>query len=233
MKESFPRNPIHAVESTPQGRFSKVAESTMCPFAKKSFLEFADEWEEKLSFEENMARVAVELKKFTEECEELGLDGFVMEAKGEEYSKDIPALSAFLRNTLKTLQKYDEQGQHPMDRDIAGKDWQFSFNSVNLFITTFAPFYPKESPRYSFTDDSVFVFFQPNSSFNTHIVNPANDPRTIKLKQNIRKSFEDDGRPYDQNIVDSPVEAVKYIKPLRVGDAEVRWWENDTKDVGE
>lgn len=228
MRESFP-NSRKAQEAGTNNwnRFKEISESTHCPFADKSRLEFAPDWDEALPLEDNIEEAAKRLKTFTEECEKLELDGFVLEVVGDEYTKDLKAFSSFLRNTLTILQQKDSNTSYPMNKDISDNNWQFSFNGINLFIITFAPFYSKDNPRYSHTSNSAFLLFQPDSSFNSHIVNPADHPKTKKLKQNIRDGFSAENKAYDQNIVDSPVEAIKYIKPLNVGDSPVVWWKED------
>jgi hypothetical protein len=57
---------------------------------------------------------------------------------------------------------------------IKERGWHFEFNRTPIFITTFAPFYPKTNARYSFDADneSAFILLQPEYSFAWHNLEP-------------------------------------------------------------
>lgn len=208
-------------------RFNKIKLSTHCPFAERSKIWTADEWKNDLSFEENMTTVAIRLKDFTEKSFDQKLDGFVIEIHGEDYSRNLPSLCHTLKSTLISLSKSDPMGKNSMDNEIMDVNWQFEFNNERLFLITFAPFYQESHPRFSPIQNSIFIFLQPESSFDFNIAPPPGDPKVIKLKAKIRSDFENNGQSYDHGIADLPYEALKYIKPLNIGDDPVYWWRDE------
>lgn len=205
--------------------FAQIINSTACPFAPKSKMEFSDKWDEGKSFDENIDTLAIRLKEFTNTCESREMDGFIMEVTGKDSPTDIESLAKLLKKTLTNLESRDEKSDKALEKDILDPSWQFTFNGSRLFIITFAPFYPESSPRHSPRKDGTFIFFQPESSFHLHIPHPESDPRTVNLKVKIRDAFKKQGRPYDESIVNSKSDSLKYIKPLNIGDPVVKWWE--------
>lgn len=211
-------------ENTTEAGFAKIVNSTHCPFAFKSNLEYAEKWEDGIDFEKNLISLSNRLISFTDVCDIIKLDGIVVEVKGLELIGDLKLLALNLKKILLGLNTLDPKSSNCMTRDISANSWQFEFNGKRIFMILFAPFYSETSPRNSLSDDSAFIFMQPESSFHTHIINPANSPQTIKLKDNIRESFAKSGKPYDLSIVTRESDAIKYIKPLNIGDPIVEWW---------
>jgi hypothetical protein len=101
--------------------------------------------------------------------------------------------------------------------------WWLTFNGHPLFLATFAACYGPASSRYSFGADRTYFFFQTLESFLRR-----HDRRTNRLpesaRERIREAFRGAGRPYDLAITLSPLEAERFVKPLRLGDPPVRWW---------
>lgn len=205
-------------------RFNKIKLSTHCPFAERSKIWAAEEWKNEFSFEENIVKIATQLSEFTKKSFEQKLDGLVIEIKGHDYSKDLPALCQTLKSTLTLLSSIDPKGRNLMTGEMMDTNWQFEFNGERLFIITFAPFYHELHPRFSPTKDSIFIFLQPESSFDFNIIPQAGDPKVLKLKDKIREDFDRNRKGYDHKIADLPYEALKYIKPLNIGDEPVYWW---------
>jgi hypothetical protein len=69
---------------------------------------------------------------------------------------------------------------------------------------------------------STFIFIQPQSSF-TALRVPKGEHR--KVRDFIRAAFASHGRPYDIGIAESPYEAEKFVKALKMGEMAVQWWE--------
>lgn len=207
-----------------ESEFSKVKDSTYCPFAGKSKIEYFNEWDQGKTFDQNISVLAEKLESFADRCESEKLDGLVFEISGDLCPKTVEDLAKALKDTLLKLNKLDPKKSDCMDQDISASSWQFTFNGQRMFIITFAPFYGEKNPRYSMSENSAFIFLQPESSFDLHIANPTESLQTIKLKENIRRTFEEGGKPYDSNIVDNPSDAIKYVKPMNIGDAPIEWW---------
>lgn len=211
---------INSVESG----FSKIKDLTHCPFAEQSKIEYFDDWNPEKDFNENILSLSKQLESFTNRCESGKLDGFVFEISGDLCPKTIEGLSKMLKDILLKLNILDPQKSDCMNQDISASSWQFIFNRQRIFVNVFAPFYNKSNSRYSMSVDSVFVFLQPESSFDLHIINPAKSTQTVQLKENIRNAFIKGGNPYDFDIAKNPSDALKYIMPVNIGDAPIEWW---------
>lgn len=205
-------------------RFGKIKSSTYCPFAEKASIWTSEEWQNNKTLEENLDIAAKALTEFTSKCTNLHLDGFLIEIKGKENLGDINIFSRTLFQSLKYLSRIDPTENNCMENEIMQPDWQFSFNGQRMFIITFASFYTEKHSRFSYNTDTAFIFLQPESSFDFNIIPPASDPRVLKLKEKIRKDFRQNNRSYDETIADMEFEALKYIKPLNIGDPPIYWW---------
>lgn len=124
------------------------------------------------------------------------------------------------------LAEHDPTGVNCFATNVESEAWQFSFNGTRFFITTFAAFYSEDHSRYSQRQDSAFIYFQPEYSFDHHGVSAANPDRE-RMKERIRREFATHGVPYSVELVTQPVEAYKYVKPLKLGDTPVEWWNAD------
>ena len=94
---------------------------------------------------------------------------------------------------------------------------------MSFFISTFSPFYPPDHPRHSPRHDSAFIFLQPEISFDHHGVTASN-PKRWSIKESIRANFEKRLSRYSVELVEQPIEALKYVKPFKVDGEPVRWW---------
>ena len=139
---------------------------------------------------------------------------------------DLEMLSKTVNHVLRFLAKHDPTGHDCFVADVVAEDWQFSFNGTRFFITTFAPFYGSGHSRFSARQDSAFIYFQPEYSFDHHGVFAGNPDRE-RLKERVRQAFANGGTEYSVILVKQPIEAYKYVKPLKVGDPPVEWWNAD------
>jgi hypothetical protein len=227
MKEIPESRQISKVDSdinSVENNFSKIKNSTYCPFADKSNIQYFESWNRYKTFDENLVALVEELIAFTHKCEEEKMDGFIFEVSGDNSPMNLQDLSSLLKRVLLKLNELDPKKDDCMSKDISAPGWQFVFNGQRIFMITFGSFYSEDSPRYSMNKDSTFIFMQPESSFHLHIINPAKSPQTLKLKEKIRSAFVEGGKPYNTEIVDSPSDAIKYIKPLHKNDSHIEWW---------
>lgn len=205
-------------------RFKEISSRTGCFFAAEATVWGSYEWDEDKSIEENIDSSLPSLMRFTKCSEAERLDGFVLEVRGADLGATMDDLSRTFTRVLKYLSAKDPAGVHCMDQKIDEPGWQFSYNGQRFFITTFAPVYAENHPRCSHNENSVFIFLQPEFSFDHHGVH-RNNPKRHLIKKAIRKNFADKNMPYDAGLVEQPLEVYKYIKPLEMGGAQIRWWE--------
>jgi hypothetical protein len=98
-----------------------------------------------------------------------------------------------------------------------------------MFVVTMAPCYGADQSRYVFGEPYTFVVFQPDSAFD-RVVKPGNHGLiSASTRREIRARYGGNGRAYDSAISSSPFEAYRFIKPLAVGDAPVRWWDTQAE----
>lgn len=204
-------------------RFASVIKNTSCSFAFKAKVWGSYEWSEQDSLKDNIKNSFPSFLRFTKSCHNEGLDGYVFEIKNTSQDDSIAGLKKALYNTLKILSDWDPAKEHSLEGDIHNPNWQFSFNGIRLFTTTFASFYPKDHPRYSPHKGSYFIFMQPEFSFDKHGIHKENKNRE-KIKEGIRKNFKKTGGYYDVDLIKQPIEALKYIKPISEQEEPVKWW---------
>lgn len=111
-----------------------------------------------------------------------------------------------------------------MAAEIEDPGWWFSFGGQKLFILTFGRCYPRSSSRYGFETDHTYIVFQPIHCFSRRIPDGA-VRKSRQARSQIRRRYEDAGRPYDLAITLSAFEARRYVKPTRLGEPPVRWWQ--------
>lgn len=215
---------VENIKNSPEKIFSQIIKGTMCPFASKARVDYASLWDENTPLPDMIKLWHGELEKFSNAMHDSPFDGFVLVGVGDKIAQDIATLSEFVRTVLDGIAELD-CGQTLDSQDIIQTDWQFTFSGQRMFLVTFASFYPENNPRHSSVNQSVIMFLQPEFSFDRFIPHSEHDPRTHRLKENIRRDFSLGGMPYDKSIVGSPHDPIKYIKPLNLGEAPVRWWE--------
>ena len=141
-----------------------------------------------------------------------------MEIHTGDRAPDFETSKHLLRSTLITLNKVDPGRSDCMDRDPSSQGWQFEFDGVGLFVSLFAPCYPELHPKYSYNVDKVFIFFQPEVSFDFCGINQGNQ----NAKEHVRELFQNSGRPYNGQMIDRRIEGFLYMTPLGLTDPPVR-----------
>jgi hypothetical protein len=203
--------------------FENLRRSTKCPFARAARL-VGCSLAGRGTLERRVMRLVPLLLRMTKEGRARRLDGFILQIPAHGFATDLAMLSRTVNRTLRALAEHDPTGSDCFaKRDVVAEDWQFSFNGTRFFITTFAPFYGPGHSRYSGRKDSAFIYFQPEYSFDHHGISVANPDRE-RLKERVRCAFEESGVGYSIALVRQPIEAYKYVKPLKVGDPPVEWW---------
>ncbi|KAL4221693.1 hypothetical protein ACF0H5_019948 [Mactra antiquata] len=218
------------VEDTPSlQRFKTISVNSNCSFARKAKLWGSPAWQEGLTLEDNIYRLIPMFLKFTVYCVHDKLDAFLIELPCDEYSTSIEKFGDAIYRVLKTLSDNDPGEMYCMNKSYIGKrGWVFEFNKITFFITTFAPFYPEDHPRYSFGADNSYILFQPELSFAFHDL-PSDTPHTnweepVTVRDKIRVAFKDAGRPY--KIPDSIYHPMsdEILRPIKETDSIYEWW---------
>lgn len=207
--------------------FRAIQAKTSCPFAPEARLWGAPQWDNSQGIDRNVERVTSALQRFTTLHKWEVIDGFVLQITSPDLYANLASLSAALRGILVELNRRDPTQVQMSLAKVRDEAWQFQFNNVRLFVISFAPFYDADSPRETYGLDSAFILFQPEGSFiESRIPRGGGKPAT---RESIRRRFAEHGKPYDGELVRQPFEAPRYVKPLRLSDPEVAWWETHTK----
>ena len=209
------------MDNRPEHGFADVVQATSCLFARSARIEHGPQWQPHQSFKANVDRNAQALETFADRIERDRLHGFVIEISAGEAAADFHVVTEVFGRVMSGLAGRDPHQAHCMTRDIEDPQWQFEFSGLRMFTSVFAPCYDRTHTKFSATPGMVFVFFQPEISFDFCNVNPHSQ----HTRDRIRQLFRSAGRPYDEELIDRRIEAHIYLSPQRIGDAPVRWWE--------
>ena len=195
--------------------------TTYCPFAASAKVEHQLSWDPNLSFLENVQAHSVTLREFTRFAQERDYHGFVSRVLIGPAAKSFETTRVTFREYLYGLAKFDEDCAQNLAQDKVNLNWQFSFNNLRMFLNVFSPCYSNQHSKYIASEDSIYIFFQPEYSFDLCGSKPLN--RTITLS--IRDRFDEHGQAYDGELIDRRIEAYIYMFPEKLGDPPVVWWE--------
>jgi FPC/CPF motif-containing protein YcgG len=210
---------LHALTSA-ESRFEAIAARIECPFARHGRHLLAPEWSAASSIEENVERIAADLRRVLEQRAEC--DGYVVEIGAPHAPSSVEELGVCLRQLLCGLSSRDPSGTDCMRLPVETKGWWFRFGRERFFVLTLSSVYPANHSRSTFGVPGTFVVLQSESAFDRVLgrigaVTPA-------LRERIRRAFEVHGRGYDSSLSESPYEAHRYVKPMVHGEPVVRWW---------
>ena len=219
-------------------RFASVIQGTQCAFAKKSLIWSTDTWDQNKSIDENVARDIDVLKVFLKEGARLGLDGFLIEIRGEKLVNSVEAWGESVRLALSAISSRNEDKYDCMTKSYIDKPgWAFEFCKEPVFVTTFAPFYPSDNARYQFDapKDSAYILLQPEFSFMLHNIGMDTaqtnweNPQTIRDR--IRIDYKKAGRPYEIPDTIHYSSAIGVVPPINLGEPQPQWWKRPVANV--
>lgn len=199
--------------------FKKVIDNTLCPYSDKPFI-MGPKWIVEDSYELNIKNQLNDIIDFSNSFTQNEIYGYVLEVAIKTKINTLEQTSELFLNILKILNKLDPAKSNCLDLEKENKKWQFEFNNMRTFFSVFSPCYSPENPRYSYDENIMYIFFQPEESFNMAGVSRLNRQGKI----NARKKFSDAGRPYDGSLIDKRIEAWLYITPCNIGDKPIKWW---------
>lgn len=137
------------------------------------------------------------------------------------------ALAATTREILAGLLEADGDAAAETLSNAGVDHWWLTLCGTRWFALAFAPCYPADSPRFTFGSGSTFLLLQPVASFDRHAT-PRGSVIADEVRQMIRRAYAARGCPYDVDLAQQDVEALKFVWPLHQGDAPVQWWRSGT-----
>lgn len=199
--------------------FETIRQTTLCPYAARASISYGPEWVEQLPADTNWDRNAASLADWASRAFETRSHGHVMEL-GTEHADDFDQVRRTLRLTLTELSSRDPAESQCLAQNLDDPGWQFDFANLRLFVNLFAPCYPVGHTKHSPVTGRVFLFFQPEFSFDFCGINPQN----TAAKEFVRQRFREAGSPYSGELIDRRQEAYLYMFPLNPEGEPVRWW---------
>lgn len=207
-------------------RFKKLILNTYCPFAKDAVIMYASDWNTEIEVKENLERILPQFLRFVKVGIQNGYELFVIEVRQESIIEGIQSFAGFLNKLLHDIHLLDTKAVRYFTEGIETMEWDFTFNKIRFFIPTFAPFYKKSHPRYSFNQDTAFIMFQPDSTFDKHNINSKNPDRD-EVTEKIKSLFLENNISYSLKYVKGSFKAIRYLKPINLEDPPIKWWLND------
>lgn len=188
------------------------------------------------SIEDNVSSSVPMLLQMLKRGEVEGFDGFVLEVRKRsdcgDFNSDVHEFAEVVSRVLCTISDMDPTGEKSVRKSyIHDKAWHFVFAGFPIFVTTFSPCYSSTSSRYVYGADqnSAFILLQPEYSFLRHDLPPdtasTNWENPSTIRDRIRVSFLKAGQGYDIPYTIHYPASEHIVKPLKIGDAVVRWWE--------
>lgn len=203
--------------------FRRHQYATSCPYARRSPLVGGLEWNAAGGVADNCRRNLPLLEHFVGVSRARGVEGIVL-ALGPEHGRGLPALATAVNTYLRMMAAHDPGGTDCFAEPIDVPGWRFRFGGQQMFVSATASFYPPSHSRCAHAPDRAFLFLQPMHAFD--LTGSVHSARNRAIKQRIRGLFDNAGTPYDRSLVEQPLEAVRYVKPLALGDPPVRWWQS-------
>lgn len=211
--------------------FSRIQQSTQCPFARRAKL-----WGGKRCVRAGDAAAnAPALRDFVARSEAgETLDGFVLELASDDAKGDVWRFGRSIKAALTELSDKDPRMDGCMRKKYIGeRGWCFRFAGATFFVTSFAPCYPKTSPRYGFGCESAFVLLQPERSFLRHNLcdNHVEAQQPPSIRDRIRTAFRQAGRGYFLPPTTRYAPAPFIVRPVHEDDAPFEWWQDDEEST--
>lgn len=201
--------------------FERLKQRTFCPFASSAKVKQYMYWDSDLGFVDNVLYHAVALREFTEHAQEQKFHGFASRVYIGPEVKSFEATRVNFRRYLFALALFDQNCAHCLEQEKIDVNWQFSFNYLRMFLNVFSPCYSPQHSKYIESDDSIYIFFQPEYAFDLCGSRPLDEA----IITHIRDKFRSAGQEYDGELIDRRIEAHIYMFPEKSGDPPVNWWD--------
>lgn len=206
------------------GRFQGIIENSACVFAHRSINISAPRWNTERDLQFNLRNIRASFYRFVELSSELELDGFIIEIPEAIAGTNLTKMGGLLHHILRDFSEHDPANENCMSEEIESPQWWFKANGQRVVVLVFASFYDSTHPRHTGGLPFSYILFQPIHTFERRARNEVLEIST-EARERIRAVFAAQGRPYDETISLSSFEAYKFLKPMRVGEAPIRWWQ--------
>lgn len=223
---SGPRSPRRYISPFDPGtapvleKIAPIRDSTFCPFAKKSRLWGAPDYDPSTSFEENMHRSIPSLRIFIRVAQREPLDGYVYGFPVDPPTHSLEEVKDKTARLVYFLSRTCNRQPERIVRDeiLSNEHWRFTIYGEECFVNVFSPIYSATHSRFTYTvRDMMFIMLQPETSFHTLI--KKQDFQT--QRDRIRAAFESRLQGYS---LEDP-EADRFVLPINENDGPVRWYE--------
>jgi hypothetical protein len=108
-------------------------------------------------------------------------------------------------------------------RGIESSEWEYTLMNRDFFPLVLSPAYPMRHPRHVRWRQPV-ILLQLESSFSRHGISSVAEGRE-RLSATVERAFLRMGKRYHGHITRNLPKAYRVIKPLRVSDPPIRWWD--------
>ena len=173
----------------------QIVRATFCPFAPQAEIAFAAADAESGGFADVAEQAWARLRSYQQSEEHVYLpDGLFMQFPVAALGEDIVGLAAGVNRLFRYIESKDVSAslvQPPMD-----SRWRLVVDGTEFAPILFGPMYEPSHPRHSPVPDQVFIFFQPQASFDRRLVAPSGSVARDALYRGIRLKFALQGRPY-------------------------------------
>lgn len=202
--------------------FERLRARTFCPFARKSKVRYTRVWNDAVDYAANIENQAKDLEQFVDEQDSYKAHGYVSQIRLGARSSVFESVKREFARYLVELSKHDTSCRACLQQDIVDKQWQFTFKNARLFLNVFAPCYDGNHSKYIEDRDSIYIFFQPEGSFDLCGIDSSN----VATRISIRSAFAENGSGYSAELIDARVEAAIYMFPRSEADEPVAWWDH-------
>lgn len=204
--------------TTPLTRFLK---HSPCPYARRASVLHVGPWRDSRP-------TSIELDGLADRTRALVTDAsadlIALEVQGADRIAGVGGSASLVHALLAGLRERDFTDTRALTAGITDPDWDFEFEGHAFFVSLFAPFYPPDHSRWSGEPDAAFVLLQPESSFRRFSVS-SKRPGRRALSEGVHRRFAAYGQSYDLDLTMLAPKALRYVKPIALGDAPLRWWE--------
>ncbi len=211
--------------------FGLIQQQAACVFAARARIEATKPFHGANARAAGLAAAAT-MADFAARGQTEELDGLLIELTQGCHGVSLKALATTTREVLAGLLAAGGDTVANGLRGAGSEHWWLTVCGTRWFVLAFAPCYPATSPRHTFGSRSTFLLLQPVESFDRHAT-PRGAVIAEEVRQMIRRAYAANGCPYDAELAQQDVEALKFVWPKRKGDAAVRWWQSDSCASGE
>ena len=207
--------------------FDLIRFSTLCPFAERSVITYGIALPATASLDNQIESLHSQLTAYVDTLKAGEFsDGFAAQIPARYFGSSLETLARGFLDVYVGLRMLDGVTLDKIEEEcIDEPGWQLTIAGQRMFTLVFSPIYPETHPRHSPDPESIYILFQPESSFFERLNRDKMNLTTRrKVKRRIRERFAKGGRPYDPKDKVPLLEAPKYIKPIRLGADDVAWW---------